>query len=176
MDKKRIAWCITGSGHYLKESIDLLLTLENVDLYLSKAGEEVLKWYDYDLSIFKKNKIKIFKDVTASASPVSLLYESVYKLVVISPATSNTIALMAQGGSNTLVTNMFAQAGKCEVVSLVFACDTEPVVITQAPKKLVTLYPREIDLKNFKELKKFKNVIVVDNVKSLKKHLAKLSQ
>ena len=57
MDKKRIAWCITGSGHYLKESIDLMLTLENVDLYLSKAGEEVLKWYDYDLSIFKKNKI-----------------------------------------------------------------------------------------------------------------------
>ncbi len=176
MDKKRIAWCITGSGHYLKESIDLMLTLENIDLYLSKAGEEVLKWYDYDLSIFKKNKIKIFKDVTSSASPVSLLYESVYKLVVVSPATSNTIALMAQGISDTLVTNMFAQAGKCEVKSLVFACDTEPVVITQAPKKLVTLYPRDIDLKNYRTLKKFKNVIVVDNVKSLKKQLAKLAK
>ena len=176
MDKKRIAWCITGSGHYLKESIDLMLTHKNIDLYLSKAGEEVLKWYDYDLSIFKKNKIKVFKDVTASASPVSLLYESVYKLVVISPATSNTIALMAQGISDSLVTNMFAQAGKCEVKSLVFACDTEPVVITQAPKKLVTLYPRDIDLKNYKALKKFKNVIVVDNVKSLKKHLARLAK
>ena len=176
MDKKRIAWCITGSGHYLKESIDLMLTHKNIDLYLSKAGEEVLKWYNYDLSIFKKNKIKVFKDVTASASPVSLLYESVYKLIVISPATSNTIALMAQGISDSLVTNMFAQAGKCEVKSLVFACDTEPVVITQAPKKLVTLYPRDIDLKNYKALKKFKNVIVVDNVKSLKKHLKKLSQ
>ncbi len=176
MDKKRIAWCITGSGHYLKESIDLMLTLEDVDLYLSKAGEEVLKWYDYDLSIFKKNKIKIFKDVTASASPVSLLYESVYKLVVISPATSNTIALMAQGISDTLVTNMFAQAGKCEVKSLVFACDTEPVVITQAPKKLVTLYPRDIDLKNYRALKKFKNVVVVDNVKSLKSNLRKLAK
>ena len=176
MDKKRIAWCITGSGHYLKESIDLMLTLENIDLYLSKAGEEVLKWYDYDLSIFKKNKIKIFKDVTSSASPVSLLYESVYKLVVVSPATSNTIALMAQGISDTLVTNMFAQAGKCEVKSLVFACDTEPVVIAQAPKKLVTLYPRDIDLKNYRTLKKFKNVIVVDNVKSLKKQLAKLAK
>ena len=60
--------------------------------------------------------------------------------------------------------------------SLVFACDTEPVVITQAPKKLVTLYPREIDLKNYRELKKFKNVIVVDNVNSLKKHLEKLTK
>ena len=135
MDKKRIAWCITGSGHYLKESIDLMLTHKNIDLYLSKAGEEVLKWYNYDLSIFKKNKIKVFKDVTASASPVSLLYESVYKLIVISPATSNTIALMAQGISDSLVTNMFAQAGKCEVKSLVFACDTEPVVIYTSTKK-----------------------------------------
>ena len=136
MNKKRIAWCITGSGHYLKESVDLMLTLDNVDLYLSKAGEEVLKWYNYDLSIFKKNKIKIFKDVTASASPVSLLYESIYKLVVISPATSNTIALMAQGISDSLVTNMFAQAGKCEVKSLVFACDTEPVVLLKHRKNL----------------------------------------
>ena len=174
MDKQRIAWCITGSGHYLKESIDLMLTLNHVDLYLSKAGEEVLKWYDYDLDIFKKKKIKIFKDITASSAPVSLLYESVYKLVVISPATSNTIAFMAQGMSNNLVTNMFAQAGKCGIKTLVFACDTEPVVVTQAPKKLVTLYPREIDLKNFRALKKFKNVSVVDNVASLKKTLSKL--
>ncbi len=176
MDNRKIAWCITGSGHYLKESIDLLLKLENVDLYLSKAGEEVLKWYDYDLSIFKKKKIKIFKDITASASPVSLLYESVYKLIIISPATSNTVALMAHGISNNLITNMFAQAGKCEIKSLVFACDTEPVVITQAPKKLVTLYPRDIDLENFKALKKFKNVTVVDNLSSLKKFITKLTK
>ena len=176
MDKKKIAWCITGSGHYLKESIELLLTLENVDLYLSKAGEEVLKWYNYDLSTFKKKKIKIFKDITSSSAPVSLLYESVYKLIVISTATSNTIALMAQGISPTFETNMFAQAGTSEIPSLVFACDTEPVVITQAPKKLVTLYPRDIDLKNYKTLKKFKNVTVVDNVKALKMSLKKLNK
>ena len=168
MDKKKIAWCITGSGHYLKESIELLLTLENVDLYLSKAGEEVLKWYNYDLSIFKKKKIKIFKDITSSSAPVSLLYESVYKLIVISPATSNTIALMAQGISTNLVTNMFAQAGKCRIKSIVFACDTEPTVVTQAPKKSVTLYPREIELENYEKLKKFKDVDVVDSIDKLK--------
>ena len=32
---KRIAWCITGSGHYLKESIEIIFTLKNVDLFLS---------------------------------------------------------------------------------------------------------------------------------------------
>ncbi|GIR56245.1 MAG: hypothetical protein CM15mP63_2500 [Gammaproteobacteria bacterium] len=35
---KRIAWCITGSGHYLKESIDIMNQIKNIDLFLSKAG------------------------------------------------------------------------------------------------------------------------------------------
>ena len=168
MDKKRIAWCITGSGHYLKESIDLMLTHKNIDLYLSKAGEEVLKWYDYDLKVYKNRGVKIFKDITASSAPVSMLYEGVYKCLIVSPATSNTVAQMAFGFSDNLITNMFAQAGKCRIPSIVFACDTEPTVITQAPKKMVTLYPREIELDNFKKLKSFDDVQVVDNVDALK--------
>ena len=170
-NKKRIAMCITGSGHYLRESIDIMIKLKNIDLFLSKAGEEVLKWYDYDLKDFREKGIKVFKDTTASAAPVSLLYEGVYKLIVISPATSNTVAQMAFGLSEGLVTNMFAQAGKCKIKSIVFACDTEPTVITQAPKRSVTLYPREIELENYKKLKKFKDVDVVDSVDSLKESL-----
>ena len=172
-NEQRIAWGITGSGHYLKESMEIVEEMNNVDLYLSKAGEEVLKWYDYDLNSYKKKGIKIFRDVTASSAPVSMLYEGVYKCLVVSPATSNTIAQMAYGISDNLISNMFAQAGKCRIHSIVFACDTEPTVITQAPKKLVTLYPREIELDNFNKLKAFKNVDVVDNVKNLKKALKK---
>ena len=104
---KRIAWCITGSGHYLKESIDIMNQIKNIDLFLSKAGEEVLKWYNYELDDFKSSGMKIFKDVTASSAPVSLLYEGVYKLVVVSPATSNTVAQMAYGLSDNLVSNIF---------------------------------------------------------------------
>jgi len=172
-DVKRIAWCITGSGHYLKESIEIMLTLNNVDLFLSKAGEEVLKWYNYDLDEFKSKGIKIFKDVTKSSAPVSLLYENIYKLIIVSPTTSNTIAQMAYGFSDNLVTNMFAQAGKCKIHCIVFACDTEPTVITQAPKKSVTLYPRSIELENYDKLKNFKDVDVVDSVDSFNEALDK---
>ncbi len=172
-DVKKIAWCITGSGHYLKESIEIMLTLQNVDLFLSKAGEEVLKWYDYNLDDFKSKGIKIFKDVTKSSAPVSLLYEDIYKLVIVSPTTSNTIAQMTYGFSDNLVTNMFAQAGKCKIHCIVFACDTEPTVITQAPKKPVTLYPRSIELENYNKLKCFENVDVVDNVDGLNEVLKK---
>ena len=59
---KRIAWCITGSGHYLKESIDIMNQIKNIDLFLSKAGEEVLKWYNYELDDFKSSGMKIFKE------------------------------------------------------------------------------------------------------------------
>ena len=55
---KRIAWGITGSGHFLKESMEIINSLDNIDLFLSKAGEEVLKWYGYKLSDLKKKKIK----------------------------------------------------------------------------------------------------------------------
>ncbi len=142
-------------------------------LILSRAGEEVLKWYEYDLEKFKSKGIKIFKDVTASSAPVSLLYEGIYNLIVVSPATSNTVAQMAYGFSDNLVTNMFAQAGKCKIHSIVFACDTEPTVITQAPKKLVTLYPRNIELENYEKLKKFAFTDVVNNIDSLHEALKK---
>jgi hypothetical protein len=55
----------------------------------------------------------------------------------------------------------------------VFACDTEPTVITQAPKKSVTLYPREIELENYEKLKIFKDVDVVDNIHKLKRSIEK---
>ena len=60
---KRIAWGITGSGHYLKESMQIIDGLSDIDIFLSKAGEEVLKWYDYDLKVYKKRGVKIFKDI-----------------------------------------------------------------------------------------------------------------
>ena len=46
----RIAWGITGCGDHLKESLDVMkeLTIEHdldVRVFLSEAGEMVVKWY-----------------------------------------------------------------------------------------------------------------------------------
>jgi len=87
--------------------------------------------------------------------------------------TSNTIAQMVYGLSDNLITNIFAQAGKCKIHSIVFACDTEPVVITQAPKRTVTVYPRNIELKNYELLKDFEHTDVVNSIGGLHKVLKK---
>lgn len=160
---QRLAWAITGSGHYLRECIDIIDTLHDVDLFLSKAAAEVLQQYGYKHSVGK-----VFQDKTASSVPVELFYQGHYHGLVIAPATSNTIAKMVCGVSDNLVTNLYAQAGKTRIPSIIFACDTAPELESEAPRdNVVKVYPRKIDLDNIERIKTFESTIVVDSMHSL---------
>jgi dihydromethanopterin reductase (acceptor) len=166
MDKPRLAWAITGSGHYIKECLDFLLTLDHVDLYISQAGEEVLRMYGYDLKNIRE-KMPVYRDKAASAPPVGLFYKGYYHTFVMAPATSNTVAKCVLGISDSLVTNLYAQAGKCKVPSIVFPCDTAPALETTAPGGKVMVYPRKIDLEGTEKLRAFEYTTVVDTVEDL---------
>lgn len=167
--KQRVAWAITGSGHYLRECIAIMNEVPDVDLFLSRAAAEILQQYGYTHRI-----ARVFQDKTASSVPVEFFYSGDYHTVVIAPATSNTIAKMAYGISDTLVTNVFAQAGKCRVPSIVFACDTEPdipegAIESEAPREnIVRVFPRKIDLENIEKLKTFEATTVVANMDALR--------
>jgi dihydromethanopterin reductase (acceptor) len=170
-DTPRIAWGLTGSGHYLKECLEFALALNEkhpglIDFYLSKAAAEVLHMYTLSVTELRK-RARVFRDQTASAAPVGLFYHGHYHTVVIGPATSNTVAKFVVGISDTLITNIFAQAGKQRIPTIVFACDTEPVVETESPSEWVTLYPRRIDLENTERLKTFEQTTVVSTVDGL---------
>lgn len=161
--KQRLAWAITGSGHYLRECLDIIHTLHDVDLFLSKAAAEVLQQYGYRHQVGK-----VFQDKTASSVPVELFYQGRYHSLVIAPATSNTIAKMVCGISDNLVTNLYAQAGKTLIPSILFACDTAPELESEAPRdNIVKVYPRKIDLENVAKIKTFEATTVVDDMQSL---------
>jgi flavoprotein len=162
----RFAWALTGSGHGLLESLALAERLPRVDLFLSGAAEEVLPMYGIRLEVLRE-RFRIFRDKSVSAVPVGTLYRAHYHTLVVAPATSNTVAKCAFGISDTLPTNMFAQAGKLRIACLVFACDTEPVVVTRAPHDWVTLHPRRIELDNVERLRGIDHCRVVGSVSEL---------
>ena len=145
--------------------------LDHVDLFVSKAAAEVVRMYRQEKNLPKS--ARIIRDTTASAAPVGAFYYGAYHTLVVAPATSNTVAKFVVGISDTLVTNVFAQAGKCRVPTIVFACDTAPEIETEAPKGVVKVYPRAIDLENTARLKLFESNRVVETLDELCSALAR---
>lgn len=167
MTTPRLAWAITGSGHYIEECVEFMLQLDNVDLYLSQAGEEVLKMYGFRLDDLKA-KMPVYRDKAASSPPVGLFYKAYYHTLVMAPTTSNTMAKCALGIADSLVTNLYSQAGKCRVPSIVYPCDTAAEIETTAPgQKKFMVYPRPIDLEATDKIRQFPYTEVVNDVAQL---------
>ncbi len=165
----RWGWALTGSGHFFKECLDIIGELDEVDLFVTRAAGEVIRMYRQAVP----KSMRVIRDTTASAAPVGAFYYGTYHTLVLAPATSNTVAKCVYGISDTLATNVFAQAGKCRVPSIVFACDTAPELETEAPKGMVKVYPRQIDLDNTARLKSFNDVNVVENLNELRDALSR---
>ncbi|MDT4331634.1 flavoprotein [Methylomonas sp. MED-D] len=167
MTTPRLAWAITGSGHYIEECLEFILTLDHVDLYLSQAGEEVLKMYGIKLDDIRA-QMPVYRDKAASAPPVGLFYKGDYHTFVMAPTTSNTVAKCVLGIADSLATNLYAQAGKCRIPSIIYPCDTAPEIETTAPgHKKFMVYPRPIDLEATDRLRRFPYTQVVDDVEQL---------
>jgi len=165
LETPRWAWVLTGSGHFFSESFALIHELPACDVFISRAAAEVLRMYKLKPDF--PETTRVLQDKTASAIPVGEFYHGVYHTVVVAPASSNTVAKCVWGISDTLATNVFAQAGKCRIPSIVFACDTAPELETMAPHGLVKVYPRRIDLENTERLKSFERTEVVESLADL---------
>ncbi|OED30005.1 flavoprotein [Methanosphaera sp. WGK6] len=138
----KIIWAITGAGHLLKESIDVLEKISKkheITLITSKAGKEVLQLYGYN------NKIKkilenphhhyITDEQQQYSYPLSgkLTHEK-YDLIIISPTTANTTAKIVHGIADTLITNVAAQSGKGQIPQIIVPVDQkEGLITTQLP-------------------------------------------
>ena len=171
MAARRWAWALSGSGHFFTECIELIRGLGAVDLFVSAAAEEVLRMYKQHNAL--PEDMAIFRDTTASAAPVGRFYEDRYHTLVVAPASSNTVAKAVVGISDNLVTNCFAQAGKCRVPIIVFACDNAPELVSMAPGGLVKVFPRRIDLENTERLKSFEATEVPESLKALEEAIAR---
>jgi flavoprotein len=172
MNEKRIAWGITGAGHTLDECIKTLMKYDNVDVFLSRAAEEVVRMYNLDVFL-NTPRLRVYRENRASSPFVGRLFSGMYRLLVVAPATSNSIAKFIHGISDTLVTNLLAQAGKARVPIVVFPTDLAPETDSPRPsRESIKVYPRKIDLENTEKLMSFEGVVVVRNQSELESCLA----
>lgn len=168
----RIAWAITGAGHLLAECADRLLCYERVDVFLSRAAEEVTRMYQLQDRL-RRPGVRIRRETLASSPAVAGFANGVYRVLVVAPATSNSVAKFVYGISDSLVSNLFAQAGKSRVSIIVLPTDLLPEVDSPGPHgDLIKVYPRPIDLENTDKLRHFPGVTVATNVEEIERCLA----
>ncbi len=141
----KIAWGITGAGHFLRESFEVFKNLKEttVDLrvttFISRAGEEVIRMYGLadellEISPGKYLEESFFEsEQGASASKSGRFLLQKYDALIVTPATSNTTAKIAYGIADTIVTNAVAQAAKGDVPVFIVPVDIAGVVESKMP-------------------------------------------
>jgi archaeoflavoprotein AfpA len=159
--KKKVAWGVTGSGEKLPETFTLLKELKEtykneikIRVYLSKAGEQVTKWY----RLYEPLK-KSFDRVSVEFGPNSPflageLQLGKFEFLLIAPATSNTVAKIATGIGDTLLCNSAIMALKAFVPVYIMPSDLkEGNAVTKLPDgRNLNLRIRKEDAQNARKL------------------------
>ncbi|KUO65960.1 MAG: hypothetical protein APF84_01490 [Gracilibacter sp. BRH_c7a] len=168
---KKIAWGITGAGHHLASLVDIMVAQNNMDIFISQAGKEVLTSYRL-MEKLKATQHTIYYDISACSLPVTSLYTGRYEVVIIAPTTSNTIAKMVNGIADNLVTNLFAHAGKCRIPNIILPCDAGSDISSLTPNgQEVPVYVRDIDRKNIERLAYWEGVSLVNDPQQLQRSI-----
>jgi len=164
--KIKVAWGITGAGDYLAESLSVMKKISRdseVTVLVSKNAEMVIKWYRLwnDLkSSFEKVKIEKGANLPFIAGPLQIGY---YTLFFVSPATANTVAKIAYGIADTLITNCVAQAIKGGTQVYIYPVDQKlGSQETEAPGgEKITITTRKIDVENVERIRNMEGITVL---------------
>ncbi len=129
-----VLWCVTGAGHRLKESYRFMSNLQRVTIAFSNAGYEVARMYGL-LKDFERlgNEIILEKNQYHSSPFCGRMIKGEYDVVVVAPCTANTIAKLAYGISDTLITNIVAQAIKAKIPVFILPTDAHKIQKTKIP-------------------------------------------
>jgi len=169
--KKRVAWGITGSGDRLLEVFDVMKQIKNqyqddarITVYISKAGDLVIKYYHLFTELqeeFDKNRVEINSNMPTLAVQ---LQSGKIEFLLIAPATSNTVAKLANGIADTLLTNAAIMALKAFVPVYILPCDyKEGVTVTQLPDgSEMKIRVRKEDAEHAKKLAAMDGVFILE--------------
>ena len=175
--KRKIAWGITGSGDKLAETIEVMKQIKTeyektvkIEVYLSKAGSLVLKYYKVE-DFLKENFEKILVELNSNSPFLAgWLQTRKYEFLLIAPATSNTVAKISIGVADTLLSNAAIMALKAFVPVYIVPSDyREGIVYTKLPDgQDMKLRIRKEDTENVRKLEQMEGVSVLENPQEIR--------
>lgn len=168
--RKKVAWGITGAGEQLAETLETMTGLKkqyetkiDIIVYLSKAGDQVLKYYKLTEAL-KTNFPKIWIEINPNAPFLAgQLQIGKFEFLLIAPASSNTVAKLSNGIADSLLTNSAVMALKGFTPVYIMPTDYKAwTTMTKLPDgREAKIRIREEDAENVKKLAAMQDVHVL---------------
>ena len=170
-NKRKVAWGITGCGDLISETLEVMTGIQKkyedeieIRVYLSKAGEQVIKYYKLVDDL--KEKFRRLHVEIDSNSPflAGALQVGKFDFLLIAPTSSNTVAKISLGIADTLLSNAAIMALKAYVPVYILSSDyKERTTITKLPSgQPLKLKIRKEDVAHVNKLIKMDNVYILE--------------
>ncbi|MEX2682089.1 MAG: flavoprotein [Candidatus Sigynarchaeota archaeon] len=178
--RRKILWCITSSGDKLRETIDLMIEVQSwhawdIEVALSREAPFVLKYYDC-WKVLKDHFSKVMEEKGPNTPFLGgQIQRKRYAFILVAPVTANTMAKIACGIADSLVSNCVSLGLKARVPVYLYPTDqgTEVETVLRDGSTL-KLYPRKVDLDNLEKVRAMDDVTVFKNIEEMAATLEKL--
>ncbi len=169
--KRKVAWGITGSGDRLVETVEIMKEIKkqyqnevDIIVYLSKAGDQVVKYYRLANDL-KQNFDRIWVEISPNSPFLAgQLQTGKFEFLLIAPATSNTVAKIAMGIADSLLCNAAIMGLKGFVPVYIMPSDYEEgMIVTKLPDgRDLKLRIRKEDVEHVKKLAQMDDVFILE--------------
>jgi len=170
--KRKVAWGITGAGDKIAEIVEVMKDVKKqsedvveIEVYISKAADTMLKFYRLEDDL-KKNFSKVTVEVNSNSPFLAgWLQSGRYEFLLIAPASSNTVAKIANSISDTMLTNAAIMSLKAFRPVYVLPTDyRESVVSTKLPNgKEMKLRVRKEEADQVRRLEAMEDMHVLES-------------
>lgn len=174
--RRKVAWGITGAGDKIADFLDVMIQIKtqyvdkiDIHVFVSKAGETVLKFYNLETKLHQ-NFEKVLVEVNANAPFLAAwLQMGRYEFLLIAPATSNTVAKIANSIGDTMLTNAAIMGLKAFKQVYISPTDYEEgECITKLPNgKEMKLRVRKEEVDQVKKLRNMEDIHIIEGVNGI---------
>jgi archaeoflavoprotein AfpA len=175
--KHKVVWGITGAGDKIAEIVETMKELKKlsdgkveIEVYISKAADTMLKFYGLEEDI-KKNFSKVMVELNANSPFLAAWMQSgKYEFLLIAPASSNTVAKIANSISDTMLTNAAIMSLKAYQQVYILPTDyKESIVYTKLPNgKDMKLRVRKEEADQVRKLEAMDGMHTFENPQKMK--------